>query len=121
MNICEECGKGFKTPQALGAHRVLYHRASGADLEALKADQRLKQEKIAELEAKHQAASCPCCGKLVSWDSLPLRECPRKSFERGNPEEWYLALGNVEMVKYRMCPVCRYCEAVEGQEPIDAR
>ena len=126
MNICEECGREFKTPQALGAHRVLYHRVSDADLETARADHRQKDQKIAELEAdavqqanririlevESQASACPHCGKPVGWSSLTINECPLKSYERGNPGEWCLIFGKVEMVKYRRCPNCGYFEKV---------
>jgi hypothetical protein len=124
MNICETCNREFKTVQALGAHRVLYHRMSEADLRVMKDDEHLKNQRMAELEAEtrekdsqirvleaeRRAGACPQCEELVGWDALPIKECPLESYERGNPEKWCLILGETEMVKYRRCPRCGYSE-----------
>jgi hypothetical protein len=123
-NICEECEKEFKTPQALGAHRVLYHRVNEADLEEIKHGTDLKDKKITELkasasqkaqriqtlEAEREASVCPSCGNLVGWSRLPLEECPLESYDRGNPKEWHMEIGPVEKIKYRQCPNCNYFE-----------
>lgn len=129
MNICEECGRTFATPQGLGAHRTLRHRVSEVELQAIKADQTLKDGKIVRLEsdvvekekwvrmleAERQASACPHCGKLVGWSSLPIKECPLESYERGNPEAWCLVVGKVKMVKYRRCPICGHFEKEQRQ------
>ena len=115
MNICEECGRTFATPQAVGAHRALYHRVSEAELRVLKADALDKANWIRILSIERQASTCPHCGNFVGWSSLPIKECPLKSYERGNPEEWCIIRGNVEIVKYRRCPVCGYFEKEQRQ------
>lgn len=66
--------------------------------------------KLGTLEAEIGAMKCPDCGAIVDWDIMPIRECPLESYKRGNPEEWCLVLGKVEMVKYRRCPHCKHVE-----------
>lgn len=66
--------------------------------------------KLGTLEAEIGAMKCPDCGAIVDWDIMPIRECPLESYKRGNPEEWCLILGKVEMVKYRRCPHCKHVE-----------
>lgn len=123
MNICEQCGKAFKTPQALGAHRVLYHRADKADLEAFRAGQHLRDEKIADLEAEvaqkadrvkmleaeHQASACPYCGKLVGWDIQPVQWYNESDLQNGGQSLFPFLFRK----RGKRCPICHYFEEVK--------
>ena len=124
MYRCEECDKEFKTSQAYGAHKAIYHRTDAA-LESLRAEQQQKTKRIAELEnglsskserltlLEHKVkVGCPNCKRLI-WNELPVEECPKKSFDIGHPKKWCWVIGKEPMVKYRICPSCGYFEEID--------
>lgn len=123
MNICEQCGKEFKTTQGLGAHRVLYHRVSEARLQALKADRDLKDRKVTEfetdlahktekiriLEAERQSSTCPSCGKPVGWDVQPVQWYNETKLKNTNQS----LLPFLFRRRGKRCPICHYFEEVK--------